>query len=684
MKKRILLLMAFVMTATITKAQIDRSKMPDSGPTPEIKLVEPYTFKLKNGLQVLVVTDNKLPTINFSLNLNTPPVFEGDKAGVQSLTGSIMGKGTKTMSKEDFNEEVDFLGAFLTVNTNGGFVSTLSKYKEQVFKMFVDAALNPNFTQKELDFEKEQLIAGIKSGENSAAAIAGKVRSALVYGTDHPAGEFATEESINSVTLQDLEAFYKANFVPSKGYLVISGDIKGKEAKKLVNKYLGKWSAGTLTTPTYPEVKDVPYTQINFVDVPNAVQTELAVYNVAGLKMNDKDYHAALVTNSILGGSFGSYLNMNLREKNGYTYGARSGLGANRYYNSTFSASAKVRNEVTDSAVVETMSEIERIRNTYVDDKMLETAKAQYLGNFIMSSEDKEVVADRAITIKTNNLPEDFYKNFIANINAVTKEDVKRIANKYLKVDNMRIVLVGKASDVLENLEKMEINGKTVPIKFFDKDGKPTEKPSGIEVPKGVTVTTVLDTYIKAHGGKEAMSKIKSTNYIGELATPNGNLTVTEKRALGDKWMQKVEIGGATVQEQKYDGTTAKVAGQVMTGAEAMAIKSEAIFMPEITLTSSAKLMGAELFEGTKAYVVTYGSDTKHYYDMQTGVKLGNSSKLVAQGQELNVLINYADYKAVDGVMFPMTISQSVAGQNFQIAIKTMETNKNVSDADFK
>lgn len=684
MKKRILFIMAFVIATAMSTAQLDRSKMPASGPTPEIKLVEPYTFKLKNGLQVLVVTDTKLPSINFSLNLNTPPIYEGDKAGVQSLTSAIMGKGTKTMPKETFNEEVDFLGAFISVSTGGGYASTLSKYKDQVFKMFVDAALNPNFTQEELDFEREQLIAGIKSGENSAAAIASKVRSALVYGKNHPAGEFATEETINSVTVEDLEKFYRTYFVPSNGYLVISGDIKGKEAKKLVNKYLNYWSKGTAPSVTYPEVKDVPFTQVNFIDVPNAVQTELAVMNVSELKMNHPDYFAATVANSILGGSFGSYLNMNLREANGYTYGAGSRIGANRFYNSSFAATTKVRNEVTDSAVVEIMNEMERIRNTFVDDKILATTKAEFLGDFIMSSEDKEVVADRAITIKTNNLPEDFYKNYIANINAVTKEDVKRVANKYFKTENARIILVGKASDVLENLDKMQLNGKPVPMKFFDKDANPAERPSGVSIPAGVTVQNVLDSYTKAHGGIEALSKINSTNSTGELSTPNGNLTVIEKRAKGNKWLQSVQFNGMTVQEQKYDGAVAKAGGQALTGAEADAVKAEAAFMPEITSANVAKLVGAELFAGKKAYVITYGNDTKHFYDMETGVKLGNMSKLVAQGQELPVTVTYGDYKAVNGVMMPMSVSQSVAGQEMKIAMTAVEVNKGVTDADFK
>jgi len=454
-----------LVASLVVTAQIDRSKIPASGPTPEVNLGEATEFTLKNGLTVLVVTDTKLPSVNWSLNLNNPAVFEGDKAGVQSLTSALMGKETQLSTKDEFSEKVDFLGAIVNVSPNGGFGFCLSKYKDEVFSLFAEAALQPKFTQKELDFEKEQLIEGIKSGEKSAAAIASNVRSALMYGKNHAAGEIVTKETVNNVELVDVQNFYDSRFKPSKGYLLFSGDITAKEVKKLLKKYFKKWKAGSVSTPEYPNFEDVSSTEINFVDVPNAVQTELAVMSVSPLKMSDKDYHGALVTNYILGGAFGSYLNMNLREANGYTYGARSSIGTGRYYNSTFRATTKVRNEVTDSAVVETLKEIKRIKTEPVDAKALENAKAKFLGSFILESEDKAVALRRALNIKINNLPEDFYKNYIANINAVTAEDVNKIANKYLNDDKMRIVLVGKGADVLENVEKIEWNGKKLPVK---------------------------------------------------------------------------------------------------------------------------------------------------------------------------------------------------------------------------
>ncbi|MFT6798574.1 MAG: zinc protease [Nonlabens sp.] len=687
MKKQLIFLMVLFLTGITAIAQIDRSVIPNSGPTPEINLGKPYTFELKNGLQVLVVTDKKLPTISMNLDLNNPPIFEGDKAGVQSLTGSLIGKGSTETSKEEFNEKVDFLGANIFVGVGGGFAGGLSKYTNEIFDLFAEAAFKPNFTQKELDFEKSQAIEGLKAGENSAAAIADKVRGALVYGKDHPAGEFSTEETLNSVTLEDVKKFYADYFKPSKGYLVITGDIEKKEAKKLVKKYFGDWEKGTAPDPVLSELSDVSETQINLIDVPNAVQTELAVLSLSELKMSDPDYYAVLVANYVFGGSFGSYLNMNLREENGYTYGARSNIGTGRNYKGTFSASAKVRNEVTDSAVVETFKELNRIRDEYVEDEMLATAKAKYLGNFIMQSEDKAVVASRAITIEKNELDKDFYKNFIANIDKVTKEDVKRVANKYLSPDNLRIVLVGKAGDILEPLEKMTLNGKTVPIKFYDKNANETERPSTIKIPAGLTAQTVLDDYIKALGGKDAVVALNSTSYFAVYTAPMGELILDVKRAKGNKWNQTIKMGGNTVAKQTYADGKAMVSGmggsQELTGEDAQPAVEEAMFFPELYTPEKATLVGAEMMGDNQVYVIKWSDSKKTFYDVKTGLMVGQESKVKAQGQEVSTMIKYSDYEETSGVKFPMTITQQMMGRDLAFKVQKVEVNT-VKDADFE
>ena len=294
------------------------------------------------------------------------------------------------------------------------YANGLSKHKERIFELLSDAALNPNFTQEELDKEKDKLITGLKSEENSPAAIAQRVTGILAYSTDHPYGEYTSEESVNNVSIKDIENNYNEMFNPNNAYMVVSGDVNVDEIKDLVTKYFKKWkSSKKEVTQTIKSPVDVTSTEINFVDMPDAVQSELSVLNITDLQTNSEDHHAALVTNYILGGAFNSYLNMNLREENGWTYGARSSIARNKWTSATFRATTSVRNAVTDSAVVETLKEINKIRDEFVTDEMLATAKAKYLGNFIMSTENKSLLADFAVNIKTLNLPDNFYETFM-------------------------------------------------------------------------------------------------------------------------------------------------------------------------------------------------------------------------------------------------------------------------------
>ena len=687
MKKYIIFtLLAVFMGATVT-AQVDRTKIPESGPMPEVNLGEAKEFKLKNGLTVLVVTDSKLPSLNWNLNLNNPPVYEGDKAGVQSLTSALMGKETQLTSKDDFSEKIDFLGASMNVSPNGGFGFCLSKYTDQVFSLFAEASLQPKFTQEELDFEKEQLIEGIKSGENSAAAIAGNVRSALLYGKNHAAGEIITEETVNNVTLEDVNNFYKERFKPSNGYILFSGDISEKQAKSLLKKYFGDWDKGSVETPEYPSFYDVPTTEINFVDVPNAVQTELAVMSVSPLKMTDEDYHAALVTNYILGGAFGSYLNMNLREANGYTYGARSSLGTGRYYNSSFRATTKVRNEVTDSAVVETLKEIKRIKTEPVDEEILANAKAKFLGSFILESEDKAVAARRALSIRTNKLPEDFYKNYIANIDKVTIEDVQRVANKYLSDDKARIVLVGKAADVLENVEKREWNGKKLPVKYFDKEANPTDRPETIVLPEGLTAKSVLENYLSAVGVKDNLESITSVMTQYEATTPMGAVMQEEKRIDG-KTNQSIYVSGNKMMSMTMTQEGATANNQPLPANMTNDVKINAGLFMEINLLNSdyAKLTGIEKVEDKDAYVVQVSGEVISYtlyYDVESGLKVKEVQTTSMGGQTQSQDAVLKDYKEYSGLKFPETRAATMMGQSVEFKLKEVKINEGVSDQDF-
>jgi zinc protease len=446
------------------------STQPKPGKSPIINIKKPQTFSLPNGMKVLVVENHKLPRVTFNLTLDNALFVEGNIKGVDELTSHLIGNGSKKTPKTTFNEEIDFLGAAINFSSHGATANSLSKYSGRILELVAEGALHPNFTQEEFDNEKAKLIEGMKAEEKSVTAIANRLVDVLAFGKNHPSGEYMTKKTLNNITLADIEANYHNYFVPENAYLVIVGDVKFNNVKVAVEKLFGAWPKKSIPKTTYDAPINPPNLQINLVDVPNAVQSEITLVNTVNLKMNDPDFFPAVITNQILGGDFNSYLNMNLREKNGWTYGARSSIGAGKH-TTKFYAKSAVRNAVTHSAVVEFIKEIKRIRAEKVTDEVLKTVKAGYIGRFVMQVEKPQAVARYALNTETENLPADFYEKYIQIINAVTTDDILRVANKYFLIDNIRIVIAGKASEIAPNLEKLKI-----PMFYFDKYGAPLEK----------------------------------------------------------------------------------------------------------------------------------------------------------------------------------------------------------------
>src|SRR6218665_76718 len=445
MSKKSIIVLSSLFFTFIMQAQ-DRTQ-PKAGPAPKINIKKPETFSLPNGLKVLVVEDHKLPRVSFTLTLDNVPFAEGDKKGVDDLTSSLIGSGSTKTSKEAFNEEIDFMGASINFHSSGASASGLSKHAKRILELMTEGALMPNFTQSEFDKEKDKLIEALKTQEKSVTAVSGRVQNVLAYGKNHPAGEYLSDETIKNVTLADVKQNYSTYFVPERAFLVVVGDVKTKDVKKLVEKLYAAWPKAVAPKLTYTNPANVQYSQINFVDMPNAVQSEITVLNTVTLKMNDADFFPVLLANEVLGGrGLNTYLNLNLREAHGWTYGAYSNVGNNKNLASKFTANAQVRNAVTDSAVVETLKEIKRIRTENVTDEILAGVKAGYIGRFVMQVEKPETVARFSLLTQTESLPADFYENYIRNVNAVTADDIKRVANKYFLADNERILVVGKGS----------------------------------------------------------------------------------------------------------------------------------------------------------------------------------------------------------------------------------------------
>jgi predicted Zn-dependent peptidase len=690
MKTKFYTILAFLFVTVSITAQIDRSQQPKPGPAPKISLEKPTEYELKNGLKILIVENHKLPRVSYNLTIDRDPIIEGDKAGVTSLLGSMLGNGTTNISKDDFNEEVDFLGARLSFGFSGGFASSLTKYSDRILQLLADAAMNPLLTSEEFSKEKDKLLEGLKSQAKSVDAVAGRVGGALSYGAEHPYGEFVTEESVNSVSFDDIQSYFTKYFGPNDAYLVVIGDVNTKEVYKRIKKYFGKWKKASDISSFVPEAnKNVEALEINFVDMPNAVQSNISITSNVKLKMSDADYHAVLIANKIFGGGFNSYLNMNLREANGWTYGARSSVGTDKYI-SRFSAGAAVRNAVTDSAIVETIKEIKRFQSEPVEASALANAKAKYVGDFVLALERPSTIAQYAISTKINELPEDFYATYLEKINAVSIEDVQRVANKYFTADNARFIVVGKGSEVVANLEKLGI-----PIKYFDKYANPTEKPEFSKpIPEGVTASSVMTSYIEAIGGKAAVESVQTMLFNAEVTiegAPFKPTAVIKSMAPNKSSMEMSIAGMGTIMKQKFDGTTgyAEQQGmkQPMSEEDVAEQASQKGLFPEAHYTADEiELMSLSDLEGTDVYKIKVKgvSESFRYYDANSGLLLREEATEEAQGQSVTTITVHSDYRAVDGVMIPFGRKITAGPQVFGFNASEVVVNSGVTEADFK
>lgn len=683
MKTKILSLVAILAMSFTSIAQIDRSKMPEPGPAPKVKLGESKKFILKNGLTVIMVENHKLPRASVNLTIDNYPSFEGDKAGVSSMMGSLLGRGTTNISKDEFNERVDYLGASLSFSSGGAYGASLKKYFPEILELMADGVKNSQFTQEE--FEKEQKITldGIKSNEKSVTSAARRVENALTYGKEHPFGEFITKETVKNITLKDVENRYKNYYKPNNAYLIIIGDINPKKIKKMVKKLFSDWKSGSIPEYTMPKVNNVETTEIDFINMDNAVQSEIAVVNSLDLTLGDKDYYAALLANQILGGGGTARLFQNLREDKAYTYGSYSRVRQSRYVG-TFKATASVRNMVTDSSVVEIQKEINKIRYQKVSEQDLRDAKELYIGNFVMEVQKPATAARYALNRELYNLPEDYYETYLEKINAVTINDLQDAAIKYFKGDKARIIITGKGIDVLKNLEK----NSDYKINYFDKFGNPSEKPEmTLPIPEGVTAASVIDSYFNAIGGADKIAAIRTLAMTYNATIQGTPIVLTTKVSAPNKTTNTISVMGQTMQKQAFNGENGynEMRGQKKEFDEKEINKSKSNTAPFSDMAYKNGLLDRiEPVDGKNAYVIKSGT-TEIYYDVATGLKLQSVEVVkTPDGKETKVPTIFSDYKEVGGVLFAHKRDQVTPQFTLNFVLQDVKINEGVEDIDFE
>ena len=668
-----------------------RSEAPKAGIAPEVQIGDYQEFKLKNGLQVILVENHKKPVVSFYLVPDFIPFLEKEKTGTKDILSMMMGTGTKTKSKAEIDEITDYIGATINFNgLDGIFASSLKKHQTTLLELINDIIINPVFSKNEFNKSKKQMISGLESQKSNSQQISNNISNLLNYGKNHPYGELINETTINNIELKDVKNLYTKYFKPNISYLVIVGDIELEEAKNITEKYFKKWKKKKILSEEIIDCTAPEKNQVAFVHKEGAVQSTIKVTYPIVLKPGSKDEITCQVMNSILGGGvFSGRLMQNLREDKAYTYGARSRISSDKYIGE-FSAYADVRNEVTDSAVVEFIHELNKMKKELVTEKELNVIKNYMTGSFSRALESPFRIAQLALNIKMNDLDKNYYKNYLKALNDVSAKDIYIVAQKYIKPDNCNIIVVGN-KDISKNLETFDNK-----ITFFDYQGETINMEKKV-IDDKVTVESIIENNIKALGGEENMNQWSDVILKSEMEIQGApmkiNLTQGYKKPNNFFMSMKAKMLGE-LQGMKYNGSEASMSGmqgeRVLSSADIEKEIENFLLYPILSrdeLGNKFELNEIEVINGVDTYKVIRTNKQGDKKSMFFSTKSGHLVKEVFQKDGMQNIIEYSNYTSFKNLTLPKNTSISVnteqGSQIIKVILNEVIINEGIDDSNF-
>ena len=687
MKKSIIFLLGLLPLGLM--AQVDRSKAPKPDPAPQIKIGQPATFTLPNGLKVFVVQNSKLPRVSATLSFNQDGIVEGEKTGLTSMAGDLLRRGTAKLTKAQLDEEIDFLGGSINTSAFSASASSLKSNFPKVMALMSDVVLRPSLPSAELEKIRKQMMSALQADKDDPNAIATNVVNRIVYGKGHPYGDIETEETLMNVKLEDIRSFFNTYWKPNNAFLVFVGDITPTDGKALATQHFGAWKSGTVPKPTYKTPTAPAKTYIAVVDRPASVQSVITFAAPVELKPGAPDAIAASVMNNILGAGSTARLFMNLREKYGFTYGAYSNLSPDRLIGN-FQAQASVRNEKTDSAIGQFLYEFNRIRTEAIKEDEVTNMKNYLSGGFARSLENPATIANFALNIARYNLPADYYQNYLKNLATTTPQNVQAMAAKYVQPGNMHIVIVGNAKEISKGLEKY---GE---VKYFNVYGQEVQAPTVKTVDAAVTPESILQKAITAYGGAQAIAAVKDVSMIGSASIQGMTINVSQKHIVPSAYVQEVSMQGMTLEKKLMKDGKFNLSGQG--GAKEADEKSKEEMMEDAAVFPEAymlnqkgyeySLKGIEQVEGKDAYVLAVKTPTKReftvFYDVASGLPVKRTVTQEGPQGSMSVSTIVGGYKTFSGVQLPTKMILDQGPMKIEINMTDVKINSGLKAEDIK
>ena len=484
----------------MTPPEIFRNQAPPPLAPRPITIPAPRETVLPNGLSLVIVEDNRLPLISYRLAFRVGGAFDPPNLpGLTDLLAGLLPEGTESKTSKEIAEEVARMGASLSAGANSDYTlvagSALTQFNNPILDLIAEVVLEPSFPEDEVELAKQNTKESLRQQRAQPSFLASEMVSRVMFG-DHPYSVVApTPESIDRSSREEFVKFHRAKFVPNNAVFIVVGDVNHEEIVSRVESLFSTWERGENLVANFPEPPARTKRTAYLVDRHGSAQSNIVIANL-GITRTSPDYYPMLLMHTVLGATASSRLFMNLREDKGYTYGAYSNLDARRSAG-TFRATAEVRTPVTGDSLKEFFYELDRIRKEPVTEKEIADAKSYLTGVFPIRLETQEGLTDQLVQIKMLNLPDYYLQTYRDRVQAVTIDEIQRVAAKYVRPDEAALVVVGDGSSVLD-----QIKPYCEDIEIYNTTGKrKTAESSGITDPVGlwsIEVETPLGQSIPA------------------------------------------------------------------------------------------------------------------------------------------------------------------------------------------
>jgi zinc protease len=725
-----------LVTATATAQPLTWPSERPPQPTPARDITfPPYEIQtLANGLQVVAVLQHEQPAVSMRLLVRAGTSSDPkDKLGLAHLAASLLDQGTTTKSSQEMNDAVDFIGAAMgagagTDHTLCNMVVMKDSF-ETGMRMLSDMARHPGFAPAEIERQRQQMLSGLQVSAEDPSYVADSVFDRLVYGF-HPYGmpENGTPATLASITREDLLAFHARYFAPNNAILAIVGDVTAEEAFSMAKKVFGDWDKRDLPAQTFIDPPD-PTRRVIVVNKPDAVQTEVRVGHL-GIARKHQDYMAVNLAIRILGGEGSNRLHQVLRTERGLTYGAQANMDTHKE-SGDFEAETNTRSEATVEVLRLIVDEFWRLQRERVNSRELDGAKAYMTGSFPLTIESPESIAMQVVNSLFYGLPLDDLQNFRERVNAVTPDDIQRVAKLYLRPDRLSVVLVGNAKAFASQLgavgfgafETVDLADLDLTSANFKRAGtraagqpqaaslkprapspvayrqspvasRPSDQPSAGEIARAMAL---LDQAIAAKGGLDKLRAIKSIVAKQTQSThrPDGETQVETTNYIQYPDRFRVEAPDVV---QGYDGAHAwmKDRGGVHDAPESLARDAALSLRRDVVALLLAAKDGALATrllpdvkdpEGHVSHALEISATDLNpivlYIDPETSMVRKRLFTANAPGRPI-VEEQFSDYRPVDGIQFAFQATQKVGPLSVERKVTDVKINAAIDPTLFK